>query len=181
MSINILDIGGGFPVKYLADVLSIEAIGKSLSQFLNSWRKTIGEFDLIAEPGRFLVADAGILVTRVINIKNREHAKIAIVDANYNELPDVLIGQHYPMRVLGKSNNEEVYRIAGNLCDGGDWLEPDPTLLPKLTEGDLIIFDNVGAYASTFKMSFCDMDLPPILFVDGDKCSIARERVKSIE
>ena len=157
------NIGGGFPVRYLRPVPAIEEFGSAITSSLNEWVKRIGTFGLIVEPGRYLVAESGLLVSSVTNIKEFNDKRVAITDASYNQVPDVLLGQHYPIRAISDGKKRRRYAIAGNLCDGNDWLEPKPILLPTLSNGDLIILQEVGAYSNAFRMNFCNAGVAPVI------------------
>jgi len=171
-----LDIGGGFPVRYVDPVPPIEKFGRVISSTLNDWINRIGDFNLTVESGRYLVAESGTLVTSVTNIKEFDAEAIVITDANYNQVPDLLIGQHYRIRSISAGKGRRRYRIAGNLCDGNDWLERRPTVLPSLSKGDLLVLESVGAYSDVFQMDFCRFGIPPIIFVRGNERVVDRPR-----
>lgn len=179
ISFSVLDIGGGFPVEYVEPVPPIEEFGLKISRCLNEHLRE--EISLIAEPGRFLVAEAGSLITSVINIKELPFGTIVVVDASYNQLPDVLIGQRYPVRAVVDAPITKKYRIAGNLCDGLDWLEPEEIQLPMLKIGDILVFEKVGAYSNVFRMSFGNFPLPPIVWEENGETKVIRGRVDVLE
>jgi diaminopimelate decarboxylase len=174
VSVKALDIGGGFPVDYLEPVPSIDEFGSQISSYLNAHFKE--KMNVILEPGRFLVAEAGSLITRVVNIKESSSGTIVVTDTSYNQLPDLLAGQRYPVRTLIDRPTTRGYRIAGNLCDGRDWLEPNEVLLPELKIGDVLVFGGVGAYSNVFRMSFGNMPLPPLVWEEEGRTEILRER-----
>lgn len=169
IGIEILDIGGGYPFQYHEEVPPIEKFGKAISESTKAWRQALGDFKLIIEPGRFLVAGSAVLVTRVVNIKELYGRKIIILDVGDDM---VMVKRHHVeprIRILSSSKQKEKYLIAGNLCHSADWIVEKPILLPKAKSGDPIIFDNVGAYVINHNLPYGLRKKPRILVFEKGK------------
>ena len=169
ISIEILDIGGGYPFRYHEEVPPIEKFGEAISESIKTWRRALGDFKLIIEPGRFLVAGSVVLVTKVVNIKELYGRKIIILDAGDDM---VMVKRHHVeprIRILSSSKQKEKYLIAGNLCHSADWIVEKPILLPKAKSGDPIIFDNVGAYVINHNLPYGLRKKPRILVFEKGK------------
>ena len=169
IGIEILDIGGGYPFQYHEEVPPIEKFGKAISESTKAWRQALGDFKLIIEPGRFLVAGSAVLVTRVANIKELYGRKIIILDVGDDM---VMVKRHHVeprIRILSSSKQKEKYLIAGNLCHSADWIVEKPILLPKAKSGDPIIFDNVGAYVINHNLPYGLRKKPRILVFEKGK------------
>jgi diaminopimelate decarboxylase len=115
--------------------------------------------EVVIEPGRFLVGDAGVLLTRVINVsKNEKPINVVTVDSGFNVFCRPFIyGAYHEIVVCSKAEEtpKKKYQIAGNLCESGDVFnvnKKELRKLPPLKEGDLLAILNAGAYG--FSMSF---------------------------
>ncbi len=165
ISIETLDIGGGYPFQYHEEVQPIEKFGKAISESIKAWRRALGDFKLIIEPGRFLVAGSAVLVTKVVNIKELYGRKIIILDAGDDM---VMVKRHHmepKISVLSSSKREERYLIAGNLCHSADWIVEKPIALPEVKPGDLIVFENVGAYIMNHNLPYGLRRKPKVLVI----------------
>ncbi|MHC1587204.1 MAG: diaminopimelate decarboxylase family protein [Candidatus Syntropharchaeia archaeon] len=154
IDIKILDIGGGYPFQYHEEVPPIKKFGEAVSKSIDAWRRVLDDFKLIIEPGRYLVAGSAVLVTRVANIKELYGRKIIILDAGDDM---VMVKRHHvepKIRVLSSSEEKEKYIIAGNLCHSADWIVEKPIALPEVKPGDLIVFENVGAYIMNHNLPY---------------------------
>ena len=186
--IEVIDVGGGYPVKYVEDVPSLEEFSSLITEKINDWAIKEGiEPILIVESGRYLMASAGTLVASVVNLKIAGEGQLAILDAGYNLLLDaVLLNQSYPVRVIGKGETKALteVKLAGNLCDSFDVLIPPGgrgrgirIKLPTLEIGDLVAFEMAGAYTNVFNLPFNCKTKPPIIFRDSEgKLVMARAR-----
>ena len=154
---DFIDLGGGIGVPYKPEEkpLDIELYAEEL---LRLYIERINEYDLgepwfCIEPGRYIVCDAGILLTLVNTVKTTPFKKFVGVDAGFNILiRPAMYGSYHPIVVANKLRfkDEEVYDIAGPLCESGDLLAKDRKL-PRICEGDLLAILNAGAYG--FSMS----------------------------
>ena len=166
IDIKILDIGGGYPFQYSGETPPIEKFGEAISKSIDAWRQILGNFKLIIEPGRSLVAGSTIFVARVVNIKELYGRKIIIIDAGDDM---VMVKRHKvepSIKVLSSSEEKEKYLIAGNLCHSADWIVEEPTALPRVKPGDLIIFENVGAYVMNHNLPYGLRKKPKVLVME---------------
>jgi len=166
IDIKILDIGGGYPFQYSGETPPIEKFGEVISKSIDAWRKALGNFKLTIEPGRSLVAGSTIFVARVVNIKELYGRKIIIIDAGDDM---VMVKRHKvepSIKVLSSSEEKEKHLIAGNLCHSADWIAEEPFMLPRVKPGDLIIFENVGAYVMNHNLPYGLRKKPKVLVME---------------
>jgi diaminopimelate decarboxylase len=122
--VHAIDVGGGFPVAYHDDEPSAD-----LDAFATVLRETFGDagVDLIVEPGRFLVAEAGVLLTEVLYRKESGSKKFMIVDAGMNDLlrPSHYEAHHEIETVLPTASPMRTVDVVGPVCESGDFLALD--------------------------------------------------------
>ncbi len=170
---NIIDIGGGTPVSYGASVPSPREIAAVAQERLNGMVDRLGcPRRIIVESGRFLTAEAGTLISRVVNTKMYADRKFIFVDIGFHLLLDAaLLRQDYPVEVAPAFEGEEKFKsiVAGMLCDTYDIFPVSPgSTLNGAQEGNLMIFRNVGAYSTVFNMPFHCQTKPPIVLVQSN-------------
>lgn len=150
IELNYLNIGGGLGIIYSKEKpQTAESFAKSVAPLL---RKSGAK--IILEPGRFIAGNSGILVTRVVYIKETEHKIFVIVDAGMNDLlRPSLYGAYHAIVPLQKtaSNFNKPVDVVGPICESGDFLAKDRRRFPKVKEGDLLAVLGSGAYG--FSMS----------------------------
>lgn len=173
LSAKIIDIGGGTPVFYGTQIPQPEVIGQTVSKRLNTLAEHLGErFTLIVESGRFLSAEASILVTRIVNSKIYADQKFVYVDAGFHLLLDAaLLRQAYPQYIIPRSLDDDSLKVklAGRLCDTYDIFPVSQVSDLKGAEpGKLIVFQNVGAYSLVFGMPFHCQTKPPVFMKRSD-------------
>ncbi len=151
-SLTLLDIGGGFPVPYDTHVRPFRELARIISTELNRlFPKTI---DILAEPGRFLVATAGTLVCRVIGKTVRDGKTCYYIDDGiYGTYSGVLFDHcRYPVKAF-RSGPTQICAVFGPTCDALDTISQSESL-PDLTLGDLVYTPNIGAYSHASSTSF---------------------------
>ncbi|MFP3263019.1 MAG: hypothetical protein RXQ62_00755 [Nitrososphaeria archaeon] len=180
LEVEVLDIGGGMPVIYTQGDPGLEDIAPRIIERLNSLADRLGSPpDLVIESGRFLVAEAGVLASRIVNIKRYAGLKYAFLDTGYHNLLDAaFVRQVYPIRVVPEDGHaEERVVLAGMLCDSDDVFPIDNGVLRGASLGKLVVFGNAGAYSTVFNMPFHAQPKPPVLFRDlNGNVSVARPR-----
>jgi diaminopimelate decarboxylase len=133
---------------------------------------------VLLEPGRLLVGNAGILLTRVRYIKRTEHKKFVIVDAGMNDLIRPALYQSYheivPVREPRDATWEAV-DVVGPVCESGDFFAQDREL-PEMKEGDLAALMSAGAYGFVMASNYNSRPLPAEALVSGKKSALIRER-----
>ena len=175
INLHHLDLGGGLgiryneeqppePADYIAAVL--ERLGKT-------------DYEILLEPGRAIVGNAGILVTQVEYLKPTEHKNFAIVDAAMNDLvrPSLYSAWQAIIPVnLVSDAVEQHWDIVGPVCETGDFLGKDRAL--KLAQGDLLAIRSSGAYGFSMSSNYNSRPKVAELMVDGDMTYLIREREK---
>lgn len=133
---------------------------------------------VLLEPGRLLVGNAGVLLTRVRYIKEAEHKKFVIVDAGMNDLIRPALYQSYheivPVREA-QDSAREVVDVVGPVCESGDFFAQDRQL-PVMEEGDLIALMSTGAYGFVMASNYNSRPLPAEAMVQGEDFSLIRRR-----
>ena len=177
-----IDVGGGLGVPYKPEdkPLDLQMFSdKVLTVFTAKISQYgLGEPFFCMEPGRYLVADASILLTTVNTIKKTPFKKFAGVDAGFNTLVrPAMYGSYHPVLVANKmvAPQEETYDIAGPICESGDLLAKDRRL-PKLEEGDLLAVLNTGAYGYSMSSQYNARPRAAEVIVKDGKFKLVRER-----
>jgi diaminopimelate decarboxylase len=133
---------------------------------------------ILVEPGRFLVGNAGVLLTRVRYIKKSEANRFAIVDAGMNDLIRPALYHSYheivPVREPNNPGHEEI-AIVGPVCESGDFFALDREM-PEVREGDLLAIMSAGAYGFVMASNYNSRPLPAEALVRGDKFALIRKR-----
>jgi ornithine decarboxylase len=160
--LNIVDIGGGFPVPYDPDVLSFE----KLATVLNSEFKRLfpDDIEILAEPGRFIVATAATLVAEIIG-KARRDGKVFyhINDGVYHSFSGVVYDHWIPNFHAFKGGESEICAVVGPTCDSFDKISLSVELPWNLEVGDFLYTENIGAYSTASSTKFNGFDGAKIL------------------
>ena len=170
-----LNLGGGLGVRYRNETPpDVEAYGALVERV----RQRLG-VTLVIEPGRWLVAPAGVLLTRVIAVKQAGERRWAIVDAAMNDLmrPALYDAWHAIDPVVGPASGVVTVEtdVAGPVCESGDVLGRGRAL-PPLAAGDLLAVRDVGAYGSVMASTYNGRPLPAEVMVRGDAIACIRPR-----
>lgn len=169
-----LDLGGGLGIRYddetpLAPRVLLDAVFDRLSrQGLN--------LELVLEPGRSLVGNAGVLLTRVQYLKHMEDKDFAIVDAAMNDLmrPALYEAWHGLLPVRPREGAATTYDIVGPICESADWLARARSL--ALQENDLLAIESAGAYGFVMAGHYNSRPRGAEVLVDGEHWHLIRER-----
>lgn len=155
--IKILDIGGGFPVKYHNKVKSFKTLARKLNAEFE--RLFPPEIEILAEPGRFMVANAGTLVTRIIGKAVRDGKTCYYLDDGVYHTFSGIVFDHcqYPLKSF-KEGEKNICAVFGPTCDAFDTISIAEEL-PELAIGDLLYAENIGAYS--IASSTCFNGFPP--------------------
>lgn len=173
VSLEHIDVGGGLGVCYEAEQPpSLEAYAIALKQKFQHL-----PFQLVLEPGRSLVAECGILVTRCEYIKKTPFKQFVIVDAGMNDLlRPALYGASHPIIPLQQRPGPlEHYDIVGPLCESGDYLGQNRALQP-LIPGDILAIMIAGAYGFTMSSQYNSRPRAPEILVNQIKQTCIRQR-----
>jgi diaminopimelate decarboxylase len=172
-----LDLGGGLGVPYLSG----NEVPPSPHEYARLVRETLGDLRLrlCLEPGRVIVANAGILVARVIYAKQGRDKTFTIVDAAMNDLirPTLYEAEHeiWPVEEALRGKPPVVQDVAGPVCETGDYLALDRRL-PPFAAGDLLAFMTAGAYGSAMSSTYNSRLLVPEVLVKGRAWALVRPR-----
>jgi len=172
--IRYLDIGGGLGITYNDETppLPIE-----FAQALIGVVRDLGA-TVILEPGRVLVGNAGILVTRVLYTKQSPAKNFVVVDAGMNDLarPSLYGSYHAIWRVHRVSGRDDVtVDVVGPICESGDFLAKDRRL-PRFEPGELMAVMSAGAYGHTMSSNYNARPRAPEVMVRGNEFHVVRER-----
>ena len=166
-SVNTIDIGGGLPVSYGRIVPTPKDLGAKIVGQLNSLMESVGDkFTLVAESGRYLSAEAMILVSRIVNVKDFGENRYVYLDAGYNVLLDAALLKHeYPVEVIpGGPSTYPKTVLVGRLCDPLDIFPTSSrSKLGGAEAGKLVVFRDVGAYSIVMNMPFHSQPKPSVL------------------
>lgn len=183
--LQFIDLGGGFgiPYKKQADQarLDLTGLGETLSEVINGWVKEYGkEIEFKIEPGRYVVAECGILLGKVHVVKMNYDTKYIGTDIGFNVLArPVMYDSHHDIEIYRKddkpSEKEETVRIVGNICETGDVIAKDRKL-PQIFENDILGVLDSGAYGFTMSSNYNNRLRPAEVLIDknGDYRLIRR-------
>lgn len=174
-----IDIGGGFGVPYEDDEeeLNIDLTAQLISEVLleKLQKYDLGTPELLIEPGRYLVANAGYLLSKVIGLKN-SYKNFAGIDAGMTTLlRPALYGAKHRAMVYAKTELQQNINICGQICENSDILLKS-IFLPTLEEGDILILRDAGAYGFVMSSNYNNRPRPAEVLVDGDKYRLIRQR-----
>ncbi len=188
-SLTTISAGGGLPVPYKLDEERADLAG--YFQLWDATRKRLEDafghrIRLEIEPGRYLTAEAGFLVTEIRAIKRQGSRKYVLVDAGFNTLArPVLYGSYHPMSLCPAGETpaacEEV-AVGGPLCESGDiFTQADGGFvttrpLPAAAVGDLLVIEIAGAYGFVMASNYNSKPLPAEVLVDGGAARLVRAR-----
>ncbi len=179
--ITFLDLGGGLAIPYDGKkVPSIEDYGKLLQKHFGPRSKNHGRFHIGLEPGRSLVAECGSLVTRVLYRKDREGKHFLILDAGMNDFmrPALYQSYHGIHSAKKRSGKTEKIDLVGPVCESSDCFAKNRVMPRGISEGELIVIRDVGAYGMSMANDYNGRPLPPEIWVDGSKQIVGRKRGK---
>ena len=167
-----IDLGGGVGVRYRDEEPPL------IADYIQAVRERIEGRDLtlMFEPGRYIVANAGVLLTQVEYLKHTEHKDFAIVDAAMNDLIRPALYQAWMnvTAVTPRNSEARAYDIVGPICETGDFLAKDRQL--ALKEGDLLAVHSAGAYGFVMSSNYNTRGRTAEVLVDGDQAFEVRRR-----
>ena len=178
INLHHLDLGGGLGIRYNTETppkpadyveLILERLGAN-------------DFEILLEPGRAIVGNAGILVTQIEYLKPTPHKNFAIVDAAMNDLmrPSLYSAWQEIIPIVKNSNApEKLWDIVGPVCETGDFLGKDRML--KIAQGDLLAIRSSGAYGFSMSSNYNSRPRAPELMVDGNQVHLIRDRESLVD
>lgn len=155
------------------------AFGDAIREGLEAADVLRPEIEIITEPGRAIVGDAGVLLTRVLYTKTQGMRRFVIVDAAMTELirPALYGAYHAIMPVTEPSHDATLVPVdvVGPVCESGDFVAKDRPL-PEVRQGDLLAIRGAGAYGREMQSMYNARPLPPEVLVDGVRSRVVRRR-----
>jgi len=189
--ISVLDLGGGWPMSYTdGEAPEIEAFAEALVPLLSN--RVAAGLQIVLEPGRFIMANSGVLITRVHHVKEGRNKRFVICDAGMHTLirpafyhafhfvwPVVVESHHVPGAVIEQLDLPDLHPsdLVGPICETGDFLARGRHL-PKVERGDLIAVFSAGAYGMSMTSNYNDQVRPAEVLVDDGRVVVVKERQK---
>jgi diaminopimelate decarboxylase len=177
-----IDAGGGWPISYGDEENEPEpysAFGAAIHEGLVRGGAANLGLELIVEPGRCIVGDAGVLLTQVIFVKEQTNKRFVIVDAAMSELirPALYDAYHaiVPVRAPAAGASESLADVVGPICESGDFLALDRPL-PPLARGDQLVLRCAGAYGASMSSNYNSRPRAVEVLVDGTQFHVVRKR-----
>jgi len=175
IAIHHIDFGGGLGINYNGDTPpAADALWAELLAKLDA--RGYGQRQLMIEPGRSLVGNAGVCLTEVLYLKPGEQKNFCIVDAAMNDLPRPAMYEafHQIVAVSTRAGEATTYDVVGPVCESGDWLGRDRPL--TVQSGDLLAVLSTGAYCMAMSGNYNTRGRAAEILVDGDKAYVIRRR-----
>ena len=184
--LELFSVGGGLPTPYRQGEEPFDARG-----YTSAWLSTRDDLQeqlgrplkIETEPGRYLVAQCGVLLTRVCGTKSQGDVDYTLVDAGFhNLLRPALYGAHHRITALDPKGTPRPTMVAGPLCESGDVFTQDaggvpaPQDLPPVEVGDLMVIHDVGAYGNVMASRYNARRPAPEILIDGDDARLIRRR-----
>lgn len=171
--ITTIDVGGGLAVTYESEE------HPDLAAYADALRPVAAEpgVQLVVEPGRFLVAESGVLLTRVLYRKRSGGQDIVITDAGMNDLiRPSLYASHHAVDAVGSDAAPTLRaNVVGPVCESGDFFARD-RLITDVAPGDLVALRTAGAYGYVMASNYNSRRRPAEVLVDGDRYAVITER-----
>lgn len=173
--ITVADLGGGLGVPYDPDLPpppSPQDYGAMVRRVTNGWNAR-----LVFEPGRLIVGNAGVLLSRVIRVKPGATDPFVIVDAAMNDLMrPALYDAWHRIEAVQPSGSKLSANVVGPVCETGDTFATGRKM-DEVGAGDLVVFRTAGAYAAAMSSTYNSRPLTPEVLVDGSRWAVVRPRV----
>jgi len=162
LKLRVLNIGGGYPIRYTKSVVDIETIEKKVDKVI--YRKFPEDIDVFIEPGRAVVGDAGVFVSTVIGKTRRGDENWLHIDVGvFNGLMESVGGIKYTY-VVGSRSEKKAWTIAGPSCDSFDVIDRDVEL-PEPEIGNRILILSSGAYTISYASEFNGFSIPKTILI----------------
>ena len=156
---RLLNLGGGYPVQHTKPIPRIEEIAAIVNEGISDLPETVR---IVAEPGRYLVSDAGCFVCRVIGTATRAGTRWAYLDAGmFGGIIETTEGLRYRIET-DRKGRPVPWSLAGPTCDSLDIVMKEEPLPEDLREGDFIFLINAGAYTTAYASNFNGFPLPEV-------------------
>ncbi len=183
--LEFLDFGGGFKVAYRPDEERVDyaAMGAEIGRLFAGFCRGYGrELAMYFEPGKYIVAEAGVLLVEVNTVKRNRSRVIAGTNSGFPQLirPVLYDAYHHIVNLSHPDGPLETVDICGNICETGD-LFAEQRELPKIVEGDILAIENAGAYCYSMGGVYNLRPMPAEVVVSGGLARLARPALTSAE
>ncbi len=167
-----LDLGGGLGVPYMQE--TPPSPGEYATAIRDRFRDN--DLEIILEPGRAIVANAGILVSKVEYLKKTQHKNFAIIDAAMNDYmrPALYDAVQNIIPAIPREGKPEIYDVVGPVCETGDFLGKERSLV--LEQGEYLVIRTAGAYGFSMSSNYNSRPRAAEVMVDGDQAYEVRQR-----
>lgn len=178
-SVRFVDFGGGFKVAYKPDdqTTDIEELGKKLGSTVADFNTKFGRsLEIRVEPGKYLVSEAGYLITKTTVVKETPSVTFVGVNSGLNHLirPMMYDAWHEILNVSNPEGALKKYTVSGNICETDNFGKD--RVLPEVREGDLIVILNAGAYGFTMASQYNSRFRPAEVLIRNGKSILIRRR-----
>jgi diaminopimelate decarboxylase len=178
IALKVVDAGGGLGIDYHGGADGSDPAAK-VQEYASAIEKALAGFDgkLLIEPGRFIVAQAGALVTRVLNVKKNGKKTFVITDAAMNDLirPALYQAYHEIVPVKPRAGRARGVDVVGPVCETGDFFARDRMMKP-VEAGDLLALLDAGAYGMAQSSNYNSRFRPAEVLVEGKQHRLIRRR-----
>jgi diaminopimelate decarboxylase len=188
--LDFVDFGGGFGIPYRKQAgeerMDLKPVGEALDRILRTWIKEYGkEIAFKIEPGRYIVAECGVLLGTAYSVKQNYDYKYVGTDLGFNVLiRPMMYDSHHDIEIYRKddrsSTKEESVRIVGNICETGDIIAKD-RLLPEIFVGDAIGVMDAGAYGFVMSSNYNNRLRPAEVLITSDGDAVLSRKRDSLE
>lgn len=185
IEIQHVDIGGGLGVHYPDSIPEYaDRVGERVPLPAELAEKVISVLkplncEILFEPGRSIIGETGVLITKVIYVKKSRDKNFVVVDAGMNDLirPSLYDAYHQIVPLRKELGELEISDVVGPICETGDFLAKDRSL-PKVQRGDYLAVMTAGAYGYSLSSNYNSRPRPIEVWVDGDRDEVIQEREK---
>lgn len=181
LKLEFIDLGGGLGIPYRGEknVIGPEDLAKAVMPVFKDGVKNLGYRPALwMEPGRYLVGESGVMLTRINSVKKTPYKNFVNVDSGFNTLlRPAMYGGYHRIELLNQMEGKKKirYDVAGNVCESGDILACNRQL-PQVKRGDTIAFLDAGAYGYSMASEYNSHPLPAEVLVDVKKAKLIRKR-----
>ena len=175
LSFKFLDLGGGFGVNYKEEKeFDLENFSNLIKKYYDNTK-----YEISFEPGRYLVAKSGILITKILNKKTNGSKNYLITDAGMQTFlrPSLYNAFHKIIPISKENNGKKNYTIAGPICESSDILAKDIEM-PNQDIGNYLAICDVGAYGFVMASNYNSISLPAEVLINNNNYSIIRKKEK---
>ncbi len=177
--LTFIDFGSGFKVPYKEGDIetNIEELGEKLGKRFNAFAKAYKKpLTLTFEPGKFLVSESGKFLVQVNVVKQTTSTVFAQVDSGFNHLirPMLYGSQHEIHNISNPNGRERFYSVTGYICETDTFA--NNRRIAEISEGDILAFDNAGAYCFTMASNYNSRYRPAEVLIKGGKAHLIRKR-----